>query len=61
LAGVKKIPRLFLIAFLNFPCCETPKYADEKKSSKTTEGGEKNSGKQSDIFVMSSDMPDWLS
>jgi hypothetical protein len=33
---VEKIPRFFLIAFLNSPCYETPKKRDKKKPIKKT-------------------------
>jgi hypothetical protein len=47
---------LFLIAFLNCPCYETPKKRDKKKSSKTTRE-KKNAGGGKHIFC---DEPRWI-
>jgi hypothetical protein len=47
---------IFLIAFFNSPCYETPKNAIKKNSSKTTEGGgKKTEEKTPTFFVMSPD------
>jgi hypothetical protein len=55
--GCGKVSAIFLIAFLNSPCYETPKNAI-KKPTKTTEGEKrkKNGGeKKPHFFVMSPD------